>query len=189
MPSAIDFVPESGIDFQPDDLSGVKLSPYEQARMQGQGAGLGATSGPASPEEVIPSYLALAEPALRLPRLRPKSGLGQVLAAPVNVAASLAEGVTSPLGLATLPLFETRLGRLAMGAAGAGQGGLDVYRGLRSGNPGQTAEGALMAGLGAALTLPARKPPVQGPPAAGTVLERRTGAIVAAWRTRQNLQP
>lgn len=120
------------------------LSPYDRARMQGVGPGVGATTGPAAPETILPMYASLMQPAVRLPRLTPPSTLGKVLAAPVNLAESAVEGITSPVGAATLPLFGSAAGRTAMGALGMAGG---VQQMVQAKDPGEFTQGALQTAL------------------------------------------
>lgn len=143
------FVPDTPVGFEPDQTEPpITLSPYEKARLQGIGPGIAATTGPANPEEIIPSYLALNQPAISLPRLKPSSTLGKIAAAPVNLGESLLEGVTSPVGALTLPLFSTRLGRVGMGALGVGGGLQNIYEGVKNLDVEQGTRGALETLLG-----------------------------------------
>lgn len=122
----------------------VTLSPYERLRMQGVGPGLGATTGPAAPETILPMYASLLQPALRLPRITPPSTLGKVLAAPVNLAESALEGATSPVGALTLPLLGSSAGRMALGAMGTAGG---IGQMAQAKDAGEFTQGALQTAL------------------------------------------
>ncbi len=134
-------------DLHPTDQAPppISLSPYEKLRMQGVGAGLSATAGPVgTPEEAAQIFASLAEPAIPIPRINAKSTLGQIAAAPYNVAAGLAENIESPLGAATLPLFGSPVGRAAFAALGTVQG---LRQLATAKTPGEATEGALLAGI------------------------------------------
>lgn len=122
----------------------INLTAYDAARMQGVGPGIGATTGPAAPETILPMYASMLQPAVRLPRLTPQSNVGKVLAAPVNLAESAIEGVTSPVGAATLPLLGSAGGRMAMGALGTVGG---VQQMVQARDPGEFTQGALQTAL------------------------------------------
>src|SRR5262249_16933735 len=87
----------------------------------------------------------------------PESTPLKFLAAPVNVASGMAEGFTSPVGLAALPLFGTRLGRYAFGGAAIEEGLMEAFAKQRTAQ--QRAGGLLQDGVGG-LILPGREVPV-----------------------------
>lgn len=151
------FVPDTPVGFQPDTdkgsipldplsnttisgpgLPSITLNPYDVAKQEGILSGRDAPH----PEEVIPSMMALTQPFVPIPKIKAESTLGKIAAAPVNVASGLLEGIESPIGLATLPLFGTPVGRAAFAALGTVQG-LNQMR--KAKDAGEFTEGALLA--------------------------------------------
>lgn len=141
------FVADSApVGFEPEVTEPpIKLSPYEALKLKGIGPGLSATAGPVGTQEEAAAILgSLTQPAIPIPRIHAKSTLGQIAAAPYNVAAGLAEGVESPVGALTLPLFGSPVGRAAFGALGTVEG---LRQLATAKTPGEVAEGALLAGI------------------------------------------
>lgn len=141
-----------------DTTPHVQLSPYEQLRMQGLGGGIGATSGPPHPEEVLTIPESLAEPPFRIPRIQATSTIGKILAAPVNVGSGALEAIGSPLGLAALSVGGTELGapiiKGIFGGLAAKGAGETLGQASVTGDVGQFSEGALQAALAGGITLP-----------------------------------
>lgn len=153
------FVPDTPVGFQPDtDKGAIPLDPLSNTKIQAQGLppitlnpydvakqeGILSGRDAPHPEEVIPSMMALTQPFVSIPKIHAESTLGKIAAAPVNVASGLLEGIESPVGLATLPLFGSTAGRAAMGALGTVQGFNQMRKAK---DAGEFTEGALLAGL------------------------------------------
>jgi len=137
------------------DTSKLKISPYEQAKLEGRDEGPyagGEGARQRNLEEAGALYASLLEPPMRIPRIEATSTAGKLAAAPVNVASGLLESIASPVGLATLPLLEAKaaaplikgvFGSLAVRDAAQRLGEASVTR-----DPGQAAEGFLTGALG-----------------------------------------
>ena len=137
------------------DTSKLKISPYEQAKLEGRDEGPyagGEGARQRNLEEAGALYASLLEPPMRIPRIEAKSTLGKLAAAPVNVASGLLESVASPVGALTLPMLEVKaaapilkgvFGSLAVRDAAQRLGEASVTR-----DPGQAAEGFLTGALG-----------------------------------------
>lgn len=105
-------------------------------------------------EATAPVWEAANKPLVTLPRFeQQESTLNQVSAGIINAGAGLAEGLTSPLNIATLPLTAVKgVGRVAAGVFG-GQMLSQVPEQVKAAMDAPTLQGKVEGGLGAATSL------------------------------------
>lgn len=181
--AVLDFSTDAEPLDKPEEPLVYKPTPYEQIRLAGKmEPGMGATTGPAHPEEILTIPQSLMEPPVAIPRIEGKTVPGKIGAGLANVLGGVVNTVASPVGLLTLPLGGTELGAAALkglfGGLMAKEAGRAFGEASVTKDPQAITEALAATALAPAIALPTRiKPkPVQGPLATGEVLRTPEGA-------------